>query len=486
MSLNTIIISRGPKGEDGGAGGGDLSQTDIDTLAKLNGIVADATLIDTGDARLSDARTPTAHTHTLAEISDAGTAAAADVGDFATAAQGTTADSALQPGGALGTPSSGTLTNCTFPTLNQSTTGNAATATALETGRTINGVVFDGSQSITVGCLAIDVTGTLSLSQGGTSADTASGARTNLGLGATDDVTHGSLTTSSVTTSSIATAGNLVLAPSGKVVVESDMFTDLYAGSDANTLLGVEAMGAGNNTTDRCIAIGYQASYNNTTGRSNVGIGWRALRFTTTGGGNVGIGADAAYTNIAGTQNLAIGSNALYYNTGSSNMALGAYALWRNSTGFDNVGVGERALDQATASQNIGIGRLSGRVSGGAPLTGSGNIFIGNQALASTATATNEIVIGAAATGNGSNSVTLGNDSVAKTVLRGDVETDGTVRSGAYTVGTLPTPATGMRAYVTDSNRSASTHFGSAVIAAAGGTQYTVPVFYDGTDWIIA
>ena len=32
-------------------------------------------------------------------------------------------------GGALGTPSSGTLTNCTFPTLNQSTTGNAATVT---------------------------------------------------------------------------------------------------------------------------------------------------------------------------------------------------------------------------------------------------------------------------------------------------------------------------------------------------------------------
>jgi hypothetical protein len=32
-------------------------------------------------------------------------------------------------GGALGTPTSGTLTNCTFPTLNQSTTGNALTAT---------------------------------------------------------------------------------------------------------------------------------------------------------------------------------------------------------------------------------------------------------------------------------------------------------------------------------------------------------------------
>ncbi len=37
-----------------------------------------------------------------------------------------------------------------FPTLNQSTTGNAATATKLQTARTINGVSFDGSANITV------------------------------------------------------------------------------------------------------------------------------------------------------------------------------------------------------------------------------------------------------------------------------------------------------------------------------------------------
>jgi hypothetical protein len=36
------------------------------------------------------------------------------------------AEQALYTGGPLGTPSSGTLTNCTFPTLNQSTTGTAA------------------------------------------------------------------------------------------------------------------------------------------------------------------------------------------------------------------------------------------------------------------------------------------------------------------------------------------------------------------------
>lgn len=43
--------------------------------------------------------------------------------------QGNPASAFYAVGGALGTPSSGTLTNCTFPTLNQNTTGNAATAT---------------------------------------------------------------------------------------------------------------------------------------------------------------------------------------------------------------------------------------------------------------------------------------------------------------------------------------------------------------------
>ena len=49
---------------------------------------------------------------------------------------------------ALGTPASGILTNCTFPTLNQNTTGSAATLT---TARTINGEPFDGSADIATG-----------------------------------------------------------------------------------------------------------------------------------------------------------------------------------------------------------------------------------------------------------------------------------------------------------------------------------------------
>ena len=43
--------------------------------------------------------------------------------------QGNLASAFYVSGGALGTPSSGNLANCSFPTLNQNTTGNAATAT---------------------------------------------------------------------------------------------------------------------------------------------------------------------------------------------------------------------------------------------------------------------------------------------------------------------------------------------------------------------
>jgi hypothetical protein len=89
----------------------------------------------------------------------------------------------LLTGGALGTPSSGTLTNCTFPTLNQNTTGSAATLT---TARTIGGVSFNGSANIdlpgvnTAGTqntsgTAAGLSATLVVGSGGTGATTLTG-----------------------------------------------------------------------------------------------------------------------------------------------------------------------------------------------------------------------------------------------------------------------------------------------------------------------
>ncbi len=62
----------------------------------------------------------------------------------------------------------------------------------------------------------------------------------------------------------------------------------------------------------------------------------------------------------------------------------------------------------------------------------------------------------------------------------GHVTASGTVKAGGYTVATLPTPTVGMRCHVTDAN---STTFYSAV---AGGGSNIVPVFYNGTNWVIA
>jgi hypothetical protein len=49
----------------------------------------------------------------------------------------------------LGTPQSGDLTNCTFPTLNQSTTGNADTATKIASITNTDIVQLDASQTLT-------------------------------------------------------------------------------------------------------------------------------------------------------------------------------------------------------------------------------------------------------------------------------------------------------------------------------------------------
>lgn len=89
--------------------------------------------------------------------------------------------------------------------------------------------------------------------------------------------------------------------------------------------------------------------------------------------------------------NTAIGYNALYYNTiGSSNTALGSNAGSFTSTSNNNI------------SDN--------------------SVFIGSNSRAQLSSQTNQIVIGYDAYGNGSNTVTLGNDSIIKTYLKGSVQ----------------------------------------------------------------
>ncbi len=125
-------------------------------------------------------------------------------------------------------------------------------------------------------------------------------------------------------------------------------------------------------------------------------------------GSNTSFGYKALFSNTGGTNNTANGYQALTYNTsGFYNTANGYQALMYNTTGNTNTAIGYQA------------GRLWGNST--ANYFSSNSVFIGANTSANSDLQTNEIVIGYNAIGAGSNTATLGNTSITRTVLRGDV-----------------------------------------------------------------
>ena len=364
-------------------------------------------------------------------------------------------------GGALGTPSSGTLTSCTFPTLNQSTTGSAATLT---TARTINGVSFNGSTNITVTAAGSTLSDTVTVANGGTGATTADTARTALGLGTTDTPTFADLDLFDAATStttlniynllsggnteqlSLRWASNVARIGTAKggsgtprdLVIETDgteraRFTaagvfsvagvnvGLGGGSiSTNTAVGFRALNA-NTTGLESVAIGSQALLANTTGSRNFAGGTSALIRNTTGNDNNAIGTFALFNNISGSENVAIGSRALIVNTSSSNTAIGHQSLTESTTGGQNLGIGWRA------GRFIADGTTANSVT-------TNSVYIGANTKALASGQTNQIVIGHDATGLGSNTAVLGNDSITLTALKGSVAIGATTAASKLTV----------------------------------------------------
>jgi len=156
-------------------------------------------------------------------------------------------------------------------------------------------------------------------------------------------------------------------------------------------------------------------------GSFNLGIGWRSLRLLTTGYNNVGIGYASFYSLTSGIRNGAIGHSALQnLTTGSAHVAVGYRAL----------------MNITTSSNNVGVGYYAGMfVDGGANNTISfESVYLGYDTRAGSDGNHNEIVIGYAAIGSGSNTATLGSTAVVKTVLRGDVHVGGSVSKSIETI----------------------------------------------------
>jgi hypothetical protein len=176
-------------------------------------------------------------------------------------------------------------------------------------------------------------------------------------------------------------------------------------GSTINVAIGQNTLNS-ITTADSAVAIGDSVLESNTTGFGNVGIGRLVLKNCTTGRLNVGIGYTTLRAVVSGSGNLGTGS--------------GTLSLLIN--GNRNVGYGEGAgMFYNNGANNTDSNRCV--------LIGGQTRILGGE---------NEIVIGDVAQGNGSNTVTLGNDNIVKTVLKGKVQAVSINFSG------LPTSVTGL------------------------------------------
>ena len=187
------------------------------------------------------------------------------------------------------------------------------------------------------------------------------------------------------------------------------------AGNGINTVSG----SANYNT-----AVGSQALYGNTTGDNNTAIGYGALQWPVTGNDNTAVGSEALNNVTNADQNTAVGSDSCHnVTTGKYNVALGAQSLYTNIGGSYNIAIGLDALYYGYGSSGIAIGSYAGKyqidnVSTNGNTTD--NIWIGNSTTAMIGDS-NAIVIGARARSWGSNTITIGNDSHSRTILKGNV-----------------------------------------------------------------
>ena len=179
---------------------------------------------------------------------------------------------------------------------------------------------------------------------------------------------------------------SLLLEVNGDIEVAGSITVGKGGGSiTTNTVLGQNTINNSNSSGVGNVALGYHAMFANTSGSSNVAIGLTALDSNTSGGDNVVIGADAMETST----------------TSSFNVAIGHEALKDLNSGGHNIAIGNDAGNGIT--------------------TGSQSIIIGSQADASDVTSQNEIVIGYNLSGNGSNTVTIGNSSITTNYFNGNI-----------------------------------------------------------------
>ena len=233
----------------------------------------------------------------------------------------------------------------------------------------------------------------------------------------------GDLVSTSATTSTSTTTGAITAASLG---VTGAIFANTVSANSYNLI----PVGRGGGNVNTNTAVGLQAGFSNTTGNSNSFVGRDAGLFNTTGTNNSFVGRNAGFSNTTGTNNSFVGENAGFSNTtGNSNSFVGMQAGYSNTTGTNNSFVGLQAgYSNTTGNNNSFVGVNAGVyiADGVTGLTISNNSCFFGVNTKGTQNATNENVFCYNATGNGSNTVTIGDSNITNNFFRGALSLNGT------------------------------------------------------------
>jgi hypothetical protein len=320
----------------------------------------------------------------------------------------------------LGTPASGNLANCTFPTLNQNTTGSAGSATNIAGGAANQIPRQSGAGATTF--IAAPTTASTFLTWDGSAF-----AWTNVAPSGSTFATDISVNT--------LTVGKGPNNPFGTTTFGFQAGAAATASNFEQTAIGYRALassvtsGSGSGVDlNGCTAVGYKALEAANPGfgiSQNTAVGAGALKNVTNGYNNTAVGAGAGFSlaGSAGAQATVLGVVAGYAATSGAFVAVGAEALYSSkdkATG--SVAVGNSALRTATTysgnaaifnQNNTAIGHLAlellsaetstlggsnntslGFRAGRSLLSGSNNTILGYNAQASTTSVSNEITLG--------------------------------------------------------------------------------------------
>jgi trimeric autotransporter adhesin len=277
----------------------------------------------------------------------------------------------------------------------------------------------------------------LTLSGGSMSGDIAMGANDISGAGTVSATTfagdlNGTINTATTATTQSVGDNSTKVATTAYADAALALKLDLAGGSMSGDIaMGANDISGAGTVSATTFSGDLSGTINTATTATTQSAGDNSTKVATTAYADAALALKVPYTGATGTVDFGaydLTVNGVLVGKGgvTGNTRIGASALTRNSIGVHNTAVGFGAISTATtAGNNTGVGYLAlflttggdntaiGNEAGFLNVTGSQNTYIGSKTGSSPNNLTNTTAIGYSASATTSNSIILGNSSIA-------------------------------------------------------------------------